>query len=138
MAISLLGQGPSFPMNVSTTGGLDYTKDIARINQSLYLLFETPKGSRLNMPDFGSDIGKFRFDPLDDILVERLRIAITEDIKKWEPRITLTNIEFLRDSTAIDNSTLYISIYYNLINAQVSGNYVYPYRLETYDTEDYN
>lgn len=136
MARSLLGRGPSFPYNRSSTGGLAYTEDIVRINQSLFILFETPKGSRLMMPEFGSDIRKYRFDPIDRVLMERLRYTITEDIKRWEPRILLTSIEFLADDQAIDNSTLYISISYNIINSTVSGNYVYPYKLSTYDTVD--
>ena len=131
---SLLGRGPSFPYNRSDSGGLRYTEDIERINQSLFLIFETPKGSRLMMPEFGSDIHKYKFDPLDRVLMERLRYTITEDIKRWEPRIALTSVEFLADSQAIDNSILYISISYTLINEAVSANYVYPYKLETYDT----
>lgn len=133
---SLLGRGPSFPYNRSSSGGLKYTEDIERINQSLFLIFETPKGSRLMMPEFGSDIHKYRFDPLDRVLMERLRYTITEDIKRWEPRISLTSIEFLADNQAIDNSILYISISYNIINSAVSANYVYPYKLETYSTVD--
>lgn len=133
---SLLGRGPSFPYNKSASGGLQYTEDIERINQSLFLIFETPKGSRLMMPEFGSDLRKYRFDPLDKILMERIRYTITEDIKRWEPRISLTSIEFLADNLAIDNSTLYISISYRIINSTVSANYVYPYKLSTYDTID--
>lgn len=131
---SLLGRGPSFPFNQSTTGGLSYTEDIERINHSLFLIFETPKGSRLMMPEFGSDLHKYKFDPLDTILMERLRYTITEDVKRWEPRIALTSVEFFADDLAIDNSTLYISISYRLINSDVSANYVYPYKLNTYDT----
>ena len=131
---SLLGRGPSFPYNKSASGGLQYTEDIERINQSLFLIFETPKGSRLMMPAFGSDIHKYKFDPLDRVLMERLRFTMTEDIKRWEPRISLTSIEFLADDAAIDSNTLYVSISYRLINSDVSANYVYPYRRETYDT----
>jgi len=133
---SLLGRGPSFPYNKSITNGLEYTEDIERINQSLFLIFETPKGSRLMMPEFGSDIRKYRFDPLDRVLMERLRYTITEDIKRWEPRVSLTSVEFLADAQAIDNSILYISISYRIINTTVEANYVYPYKLSTYDTID--
>lgn len=131
---SLLGRGPSFPYRKSEYGGLSYTEDIERINQSLFIIFETPKGSRLMMPEFGSDLRKYRFDPLDRVLMERIRYTITEDIKRWEPRISLTSIEFLADDNAIDNSTLYISISYRIINTTVEANYVYPYKRETYDT----
>lgn len=131
---SLLGRGPAFPYVTSDSNGLKYTQDIERINQSLFIIFETPKGSRLMMPEFGSDIRKYRFDPLDRVLLERLRYTITKDIDQWEPRISLTSIEFLADSNAIDNSTLFVNISYRLINTDVSGNFVYPYKMETYDT----
>lgn len=130
----LLGRGPAFPFNPSNSQGVSFSDDIERINQSLFIIFETPKGNRLNMPEFGSDIHKYRFDPLDKVLMERLRYTITEDIKRWEPRVTLTSIEFLADDQAIDNSTLYISISYRIINTPVEGNFVYPYKRETYDT----
>lgn len=133
---SLLGRGPAFPFSRSETGGLSYKEDIERINQSLFILFETPKGDRLMMPEFGSDLHKYRFDPLDKVLMERIRYTITEDIRRWEPRISLTSIEFLADQNAIDNSTLYISISYRIINTDVIANYVYPYKLSTYDTLD--
>lgn len=132
--MSLVGKGPSFPYNLSSIGGLSYSEGIERINQSLYLIFSTQKGSRLMMPEFGSDIVKYRFDPLDAVLMEKLRYTITSDIKRWEPRISLNSIEFLADDTAIDNSILYISISYNIINTQITANYVYPYQLGTYDT----
>ena len=80
--MSLLGRGVSYPLNKSASGGLDYTEDIQRINQSLFLIFETPKGSRLMMPEFGSDIHLYKFDPLDRALMERLRYTITKDIAK--------------------------------------------------------
>lgn len=131
---SLLGRGPSFPYNRSDSGGLEYTDDIQRINQSLFILFETPKCSRLMMPEFGSDLRKYRFDPIDRALMEKIRYTISEDVDRWEPRIALTNIDFLADSQAIDNNTLYISIDYRLINSDVVGNYVYPYKLQSYDT----
>lgn len=131
---NLLGKGPSFPYNLTLSGGLAYTDDILRINQSLFILFETPKGSRLMMPEFGSDIHKYRFDPLDRVLMERLRYTITNDIARWEPRISLVSIEFLASSEDIDNSTLHISISYRIINTDVVHNYVYPYKRVTYDT----
>lgn len=132
---NLLGKGPKFPFTTSTSNGVSYNESIERINQSLFLIFETPKGRRLMMPEFGSDIHKYRFDPLDAVLMEKLRYTITEDVKKWEPRIRLTSVEFLSDTNDIDNSILYVSITYKLINTPVTANYVYPYRRETYDTE---
>ena len=135
---SLIGQGPSFPYNASESGGLQYTSDLDRIDQSLFIILETPIGSKLMMPNFGSTINQYRFDPLDDVLIQKLRYAITEDIKKWEPRIELTGLDFYADSQAIDNSTLYVSITYRVISTNVEHNYVYPYKLGSYDPEYVN
>lgn len=132
--MSLIGRGPSFPYNRSKSGGLKYTEDIERINHSLHLILSTPKGSRLMMPEFGSDIYKYQFDPLDSVLMERLRYTITQDVSRWEPRISLISVEFNYDSESVNNSTLYVMINYRLINSEVEANFVYPYKLSTYDT----
>ena len=58
----LLGKGLRFPFTVNSKGGVLYNEWIDRINQSLFILFETPKGSRLMQPEWGSDIEKYRFD----------------------------------------------------------------------------
>lgn len=133
---TLIGKGPAFPYNKSSTGGLAYSEDIERINHSLFILFETPKYTRLMMPEFGSDLRKYRFDPLDRVLMERVRYTITEDIKKWEPRISLTGIEFLSEKDGLEPNVLYVSISYRIINTAVDANYVYPYKLGTYDTNN--
>ena len=131
---SLLGRGPSFPLNRSERGGLKYTEELERINQSLFIIFETPKGSRLMLPEFGSDLWKYRFDPLDSVLLEKIRYTITKDVERWEPRILITKIDFLSSDQDIDNNILYVSLDYQLINAEVTGNYVYPYKRETYNS----
>jgi len=130
----IIGSGIRFPIVPNNNKGVATSIYLDRINQSLSILFSTPKGSRLMLPDFGSDIYKYRFDPLDRVLMEKLRYTITEDIRRWEPRIRLNSVEFLTDDHFIENSTLYISIYYSILNTPVTGNYVYPYRLVSYPT----
>lgn len=131
---SLIGRGPSFPLNRSNIGGLLYTEDIERINHSIFLILETPKGSRLMMPEFGSDIHKYKFDPLDQVLMEKIKHTLRQDITKWEPRVLITDIVFLTDEQSVDNNILYISMTYRIVNTTITANYVYPYQLGTYDT----
>lgn len=128
----LVGKGMRFPFEPSRSKGVARSDSIDRINQSLFIIFETHKGSRLMMPDFGSDLHKYRFDPFDEILIERIRETITEDVRKWEPRIIVQNIKFLDTAEARDNQILYISINYLIVNTHVRGNYVYPFRRDVY------
>jgi len=130
----LIGKGLRFPYSATQNKGVAFSEEIERINHSLLMIFETPKGSRLMNPAFGSDLLKYRFDPFDDILLTKIRETITRDIEMWEPRIIITSIKFLDSDIAKDNSILYIYIDYRIINTETEGNFVYPYKLETYDT----
>lgn len=116
------------------TQNLEETEGTERINQSLFLLFETPKGSRLFLPDYGTDLRLYRFEPNDDILVEELRQSLALDVERWEPRVSVKSIEFYRDSESIDNNILYVHISYRILNSDTIGNFVYPYKTEPYDS----
>lgn len=131
---ALVGRGIKFPMESTDNRGVNSSELIERINQSLLILLDTPKGSRLMVPEFGSDIYKYRFDPFDNILIDKLKYALTQDILKWEPRIRVSSIKFYDDDQAKDNHMLYIAISYKIINTDVEGNFVYPYRSESYET----
>lgn len=131
---SLLGSGLRYPLTVNHYNGVLLNKDIDRINQSLFMLFETEKGSRLMQPRYGSSIDKYKFEPLDDILIDKLDYAIRQDVSEWEPRIILNDIKYKVESNDIDNSILYIMIYYQIRNTDINGNFVYPYRTGTKET----
>lgn len=130
----MIGSGIRFPLLPDDHHNLQMTSDIERINQSLLLLFETPKGTRLFLPDYGTNLRLYRFEPNDDILVEALRQSLYTDIGRWEPRITVQNIDFYRDSDSIDNNILYIHLTYTIANSSNTYNFVYPYKSEPYDS----
>lgn len=131
---SMIGKGMKFPFLPDERKNLQTTEDSERINQSLFVLFETPKGSRLFLPDYGTDLRRYRFEPNDDILVEELKQSLVLDVQRWEPRVTVTKIEFYRDSESIDNHVLYIHVVYKILNSDTLNNFVYPYKSEPYDS----
>lgn len=131
---SLIGNGIQFPFTSTDSKGVKMNDLIERINQSLFILFETPRGSRLMLPEYGSNINRHKFEPNDSILYDRLREEMLSDIRRWEPRIVVSSIDFYADSTTVDNNTLYIQINYTIINTETKGNFVYPYMKETYDS----
>lgn len=132
----LIGQGMHFPFKPNGGGGVDYNTSVERINQSLFILFSTEKGSRLLMPSFGSDLYKYRFELYDNVLLSKIRETIYADINRWEPRINIESVNFYDDDEARDNHILYISIKYKIINTEVRGSFVYPYKLEIYSMSD--
>lgn len=131
---SLIGSGMQFPFIPNNRNGVTSNDLVKRINQSLFIIFETPRGSRLMLPEFGSNINRYKFEPNDSILYDKLREEMLNDIRRWEPRIIVDNIEFYADHNTVDNNTLYIQINYTVINSETKGNFVYPYLKETYDS----
>lgn len=63
--------------------------------------FATPKGSRVMLPDFGTSIYEYLFDPFD----EYTKNIIMEDavnVISSEPRVKLVNIDVYQDEHALN------------------------------------
>jgi len=67
--------------------------DMNAIKNSLINLFNTIPGERLLLPDYGSDLRRYIFDPISDMQAVTIMREVYSSIKRWEPRITVTNIE---------------------------------------------
>lgn len=66
---------------------------------SIIHILNTPIGTRVRKPEFGSRLMDLVFEPNDDLLVGLARIYIAEALAKWEPRIEVIETEVYRDST---------------------------------------
>lgn len=67
-------------------------------NDLLQLLLTAP-GERVMMPDFGSPIRRFLFDPLTEEDAAILEAGIKDAIEKYEPRVNATQVLILRNKT---------------------------------------
>lgn len=61
------------------------------IHQTIRTILETPKGSAVLYPTFGSDIAKFVDYPVNIVTPHIVRETILA-LEEWEPRITLDNV----------------------------------------------
>lgn len=64
----------------------------AAIKSDLMHLLLTRKGERLYMPEFGTDLLKFIFDPYDKKTITDLKMEISDTVKKFIPNLTINNI----------------------------------------------
>lgn len=71
--------------------------DKEAIKADLLHLLLTNKGERLYMPDFGSDLKKFIFQPNDNITHSEIKDNLNETIKKYLPNLLIDSIEFKRN-----------------------------------------
>tara|TARA_R110000751_G_scaffold305730_1_gene422554 strand:+ start:476 stop:859 length:384 start_codon:yes stop_codon:yes gene_type:complete len=72
--------------------------DTDAIRSDLLHLLLTNKGERLYLPDFGSDLKKYIFEPNDSITHEQIRDNLNESIKRYIPNLIINNISFKNDS----------------------------------------
>jgi len=85
-----------FPFKDSNKGfylNLNQT-DRDAIRADLLHLLLTNKGERLYLPDFGSDLKKYIFEPNDEITHDEIRENLNDTIKKYIPNLIINNIIF--------------------------------------------
>lgn len=68
------------------------------IRADLLHLLLTNKGERLYLPDFGSDLKKFIFEPNDEITHEQIKDNLNETIVRFIPNLLINDITFNKDS----------------------------------------
>ena len=68
------------------------------IRADLLHLLLTNKGERLYLPDFGSDLKKYIFEPNDSITHEEIRDSLNESIKRYIPNLIVNSINFRNDA----------------------------------------
>lgn len=137
-----LGKGAKYPFTFdSITGGVKRSSSeeynvgapvirgtqLDKINGSLHHILTTPLGSRLFLPDFGSNLYRLVFEPNNDVFSGMARVYISDAISKWEKRIIILTIDILTNTADRINHTAKININYRVISTQITGNYVYPF-----------
>ena len=69
----------------------------------------TPKGSRLRMPDFGTDLVKFVFEPNDDYTWQNVRTEIAESVSKYVRNASVNDCELVMGE---DGNSVYLDLRY--------------------------
>ena len=75
------------------TNDLVVSKDASAIKQSIVNLLMTNKGERVYQPEYGSDLRRFLFEPMDFATAAAIQNNIISTIKKFEPRIGVLSLE---------------------------------------------
>jgi hypothetical protein len=90
----------NFPFKNSSKGFfLDLTvTDVDAVKSDLMHLILTNKGERLYLPDFGTNLRKYLFQPYDNITTNDIKEEINEAVKKYIPNLRIVDVE-TSDST---------------------------------------
>lgn len=86
--------GINFPFRDSTVG--DYLQltetESEEIKADLIHLLLTRKGSRYYLPDFGTRLYEFIFEPFDGLTFDAIQSDIRDAVEKYMPNLLLNNI----------------------------------------------
>ena len=85
------------------------TKD--QIKSNLINLLLTYKGERILNPEFGADLPRLLFEPINNETLVKIENQILTSVATYIPEITITNIEITPDT---DSNTIYVNVIYKL------------------------
>ena len=85
------------------------TKD--QIKSNLINLLLTYKGERVLNPQFGADLPRLLFEPINNDTLIKIENQIVTSVSTYIPEITITNIEITPDT---DKNTIYVNVIYQL------------------------
>ena len=94
------------------TNDVVISRDASAINQAIVNLLLTNKGERLMNPEYGSDIRRFLFEPLDYGTSALVKQNIVTTIGRFEPRISVQEIVSRPD---FENNGFEITMTYSIV-----------------------
>jgi phage baseplate assembly protein W len=103
--------GLNFPFRDSFDGKyleLSNYNDV-EIRSNLIHLLLTRKGTRYYMPDFGTRLYEYLFDPLDGPTFSQIESEIRESVELYMPNLKLTEISITAASDGEENKGSYIT-----------------------------
>jgi phage baseplate assembly protein W len=95
------------------------------VDQAIQLILGTAPGERPMRPEFGCGVHDFVFDSIDANTLGRMEDAIRTALERWEPRITVQDINF--DLSQSASGLLNIEIRYTVRATNTERNLVHPF-----------
>ena len=107
--------GVTLPLTFGDQGDFNLSYDtIEQAKSNLKNLLLTMKGERPMQPEFGSDVHKLLFEPIDDTLEDSIKSIIVTDIQNWLPYILIDKIVVKTNDADVDRSRVEVSIDFHL------------------------
>jgi phage baseplate assembly protein W len=86
-------------IKITSNGDISEVVNADSIKQSLRMIVDTARGSRVFFPEFGCRVNAFLFEPFDEATARRLGEELQTTIVNYEKRINLLNLNVQMDFT---------------------------------------
>jgi len=114
-AYKILGIKINAASNAGGAFAVNYTT-IQQAKDNLINLIMTRKGERVHQPDFGCDIWKIIFEPIDSEIDYSIETTIVDAVKIWLPYISIDEIIVDYDDESIDNHIVTVELHFSLVS----------------------
>lgn len=92
--------------------------DVEAIKNSIANCFFTARGQKILNPEFGIDLRRYLFEPVDDFTAEMITDDIQRRLPDLEPRIKVRNISVIADE---DNNEFRITLQIDIPSLNITG-----------------
>lgn len=94
------------------------------IRQSIYLILMTMKGERIQRPEFGSQLNRYVFEPMDLTSITMMENEICHTIESQEPRVDSVTADVTPDEK---NGKLVITLRYAAVETGIMDSLDIPF-----------
>jgi phage baseplate assembly protein W len=134
MAEQFVGSGWSFPLRISSTGGIAMVSGEREVEEAIRLVLATAPGERPMRPEFGCAIHDLVFAPVNEATAGRIQHEVHISLDRWEPRIEVTDVEV---TSGDDQGVLFIDVRYEIRGTNNPRSLVFPfYVIPSHDSSD--
>jgi phage baseplate assembly protein W len=124
MSGQFVGSGWSFPLRISSTGGIQLVSGEQEIEEAMHLVLATAPGERPMRPEFGCAIHEMVFAPINEATVGRIQHEVFTCLDRWEPRIEVNDVEVTVSDTP---GVLHIDVRYSIRGTNNPRSLVFPF-----------
>jgi len=126
---SFLGTGWSFPPEfIKNPCRVAMVSDDEDIKQSLKILLSTRHGERVMQPEYGCNLDKLSFEPINTTLLSLVKDLIEKAVLYYEPRVDLKELDI--DTSRVTEGLLIITLVCETRTTNSRYNMVYDYYLK--------
>jgi phage baseplate assembly protein W len=123
---AVLGRGIAFPLELAG-GSVGLNAYESQVAQSIRLILGTGRGERVMRPDFGGNLHRLAFEPLNPVTLTLVQHQVRDTLVQFEPRIDVLDVVTQPQS---DASLLLVEIRYRVRQTDSVFNMVYPFYLD--------
>lgn len=90
---------------------------------SVICLFGTERGEREFLPEYGSNISGFLFDPIDPATASKIRFGLIIALERWEPRVEIDQSRTLVIPDPLNLVGYTVDLAMSIVGLPISGTY---------------